>query len=179
MLKIRVGIGILLLVLLINTCSAAGFSLLVNPVDTNFVNPGDSISYEATVSDDMLIVDPDDPSYDQLLSSEDVMFSVSESDKQPGWTYAFAPSTVTLSSPTESKSSILTMTVPADASTGVYYHRVEAKVWNGYSYLFQEPGITQVYVINTDVNSIPEFPSIALPVAAVLGLVLIFGRKRE
>jgi hypothetical protein len=27
--------------------------------------------------------------------------------------------------------------------------------------------------------SIPEFPSIALPVAAVLGLVAVFGRKKE
>lgn len=29
------------------------------------------------------------------------------------------------------------------------------------------------------VNSIPEFPTVALPVAAVLGLVFIFGRKKE
>ncbi len=29
------------------------------------------------------------------------------------------------------------------------------------------------------VDSIPEFPTVALPVAAILGLVFIFGRKKE
>lgn len=29
------------------------------------------------------------------------------------------------------------------------------------------------------VNSIPEFPTVALPVAAILGLVFVFGRKKD
>jgi hypothetical protein len=176
MLKIRVGIGILLLLLLVNTCSASGFSLLVNPVDTKFVNPGDSISYEATVSDDMLISDPDDEFY-SLLSSEDVIFSIKETDKQSGWTYTFDPSTVTLSSPTESKSSILTMKVSDDATPGIYYHTVETKLQN-----MLDPtgiGIAQVYVINTDVTNVPEFPTVAMPMLAILGLVTIFGRRKS
>ncbi|HII80391.1 MAG TPA: PEF-CTERM sorting domain-containing protein [Methanosarcina sp.] len=40
-------------------------------------------------------------------------------------------------------------------------------------------GRATVHVINSDVNNIPEFPSIALPAAAVLGLVAIFGRRKE
>ena len=35
------------------------------------------------------------------------------------------------------------------------------------------------YVLNSPSTSVPEFPSIALPVAACLGLVLILGRKKN
>jgi hypothetical protein len=31
----------------------------------------------------------------------------------------------------------------------------------------------------THVTSVPEFPTVALPIAAVIGLVFIFGRKKE
>ena len=34
-----------------------------------------------------------------------------------------------------------------------------------------------MYIVNTNVT-IPEFPSVAVPVAAVLGLVAIFGRRK-
>jgi hypothetical protein len=33
--------------------------------------------------------------------------------------------------------------------------------------------------VTTHVTTIPEFPTVALPVAAILGLVFIFGRKKE
>lgn len=32
---------------------------------------------------------------------------------------------------------------------------------------------------STTVSNIPEFPTVALPVAAILGLVFIFGRKKD
>lgn len=32
---------------------------------------------------------------------------------------------------------------------------------------------------STNATSVPEFPTVALPVAAILGLVFIFGRKKE
>ena len=38
---------------------------------------------------------------------------------------------------------------------------------------------TQVIDTATLTNEIPEFPSVAVPIAAVLGLVFIFGRKKE
>lgn len=34
-------------------------------------------------------------------------------------------------------------------------------------------------IASRGVSSIPEFPTVALPVAAILGLVFIFGRKKE
>ncbi|KKF99262.1 PEF-CTERM sorting domain-containing protein [Methanosarcina mazei] len=33
--------------------------------------------------------------------------------------------------------------------------------------------------VTTEVTTVPEFPTVALPVAAILGLVFIFGRKKE
>ena len=32
---------------------------------------------------------------------------------------------------------------------------------------------------STNVNFVPEFPTVALPVAAILGLVFVFGRRKE
>jgi hypothetical protein len=169
MLSLRAGIvGILSILLLVNTCSA-GFLLSVNPVDTKFVNPGESISYRATVSDDEM---------DGSLP-EDVKFSVRDTDKRTGWIYTFDYPELTLTSPGESKSSVLTMTVPADESPGIYYHTVETSVWNTIDYEIGEAGITQVYVINTDVTNVPEFPTVAVPMLAILGLVTIFGRRKS
>jgi hypothetical protein len=169
MLNLRVCfVGMFALLLLTNTCSA-GFSLLVNPVDTKFVNPGESISYRATVSDDEL---------DESLP-EDVKFSVHDTDKRAGWTYTFDYPELTLNSPGESKSSVLTMTVPAEESPGVYYYTVETSVWNTIDYEIGEAGITQVYVVNTDVTSVPEFPTVAVPMLAILGIVTIFGRRKS
>jgi hypothetical protein len=34
-------------------------------------------------------------------------------------------------------------------------------------------------VIDNTSTNIPEFPSVAVPVAAILGLVVIFGRKKR
>ncbi|WP_048178134.1 PEF-CTERM sorting domain-containing protein [Methanosarcina sp. MTP4] len=175
--------GILILFLMVNTCSA-GFSLLVSPVDNIYVvSPGESISYNVIVNDSGLIVGIPD------LSSEDVFFSINRTSEcpanidenywSPDWVYTFNPSTVTLDDPTESEISILTLTVPADAAPGYYYHPVEAKVWNAINYFCGEPGIAQVYVTGTDVNNIPEFPTIVVPVIAILGLVTMFGRRNN
>ena len=168
MLKIRVFVGILVLLLLVNTCSATGLTLSVNPLNTVIVKPGDSVSYEAVVIDDQV---------DSSLP-EDVKFSINRTDQRPGWNpdwdYTFIPSEVNLDSPYNSKFSTLTLTVPADSAPGVYYHTVEAKAWNEINYVMGEAGIAQVYVVNTDVNSIPEFPTVAVPVIAILGLVTIF-----
>jgi hypothetical protein len=39
--------------------------------------------------------------------------------------------------------------------------------------------IAYALVIQDPTSSIPEFPSVALPVAAILGLVMIFGRRKN
>ncbi|WP_197082072.1 PEF-CTERM sorting domain-containing protein [Methanosarcina siciliae] len=42
-----------------------------------------------------------------------------------------------------------------------------------------EEGLYQDSVVSRIVRSVPEFPTIALPLAAVIGLVFIFGCKKE
>ena len=115
---------------------------------------------------------------------EDVVFSINRTDKRPGWNpdwdYTFSPSEVRLEDPSDSKSSVLTIEVPADAAPGVYYHTVEAQVWNEFDRtIFGEASIAQVYVVNTDVTNVPEFPTVAVPMLAILGLVTIFGRRKS
>jgi hypothetical protein len=51
----------------------------------------------------------------------------------------------------------------------VYY--TNDKNEDGYEYLY-------LYVLSNNQTNVPEFPSIAIPVAAILGLVVIIGRKK-
>lgn len=182
MTKIGFFIGILVLLLVANTCSAAGLSLSIVPENgTTTVEPGKTISYIATVRDDG-IGDPTDPGFDQNLI-ENVQFSINRTIQgpwsNPNWNYEFVPPTVRLESSNDSKSSTLTLQIPEDVTPGTYYHTVEASAKNQYDEEMELTGRITVNVINTDVNNIPEFPSIALPVAAILGLVAIFGRRKE
>jgi hypothetical protein len=45
----------------------------------------------------------------------------------------------------------------------------------------RDPDCQHVYIAtDTDkITSVPEFPTVALPVAGILGLLLVFGRKKE
>lgn len=41
-------------------------------------------------------------------------------------------------------------------------------------------GSLEIYLLaSTNVTAVPEFPTVALPVAAMLGLLFVFGRKKE
>lgn len=170
----RVGIGIFVLLLLVNTCSAAGLTLSVAAVNgTISVEPGQSISYIATVSDGEIT---------SADLAEDVQFSINrtyqDSYRNPDWSYAFNPSEVRLENEIDSKSSILTLEVPEDATPGTYYHTVEVNARNELDKMFEIRGRIVVDVINTDVNNIPEFPTVAMPMLAILGLVAIIGRRK-
>jgi hypothetical protein len=176
--KIGFFIGIFLLLLLANTCSASGLTLSVLPEDGSIsVEPGQTISYIATVSD--VYIGNTDP-----LLAEDVQFSINRTYQDtwwnPNWNYEFLPSTVRLESGTDSKASTLTLHVPENAIPGTYSHTVEASALNQYDQVIgQTTGRITINVIDTDVTSVPEFPTVALPVAAILGLLFIIGRKKE
>lgn len=176
MVKIGLLFGLLGLLLLANTCSAAGLTLsVVAENGTISVEPGQSIRYIATVSDSEIV---------SADLAEDVRFSINRihqsSYQNPDWSYVFNPSEVRLENEADSKSSILTLEVPEDATPGTYNHTVEVSALNEYDKKIEGyTGRITVEVINTDVNSIPEFPSIALPVVAILGLVSVFGRRKE
>lgn len=171
MVKIGFLFGFLGLLFLVNTCSA-GLTLSVIPENGTYdVTPGETISYIATVIDD------------ETFEAETVSFSINRTYQNdiwnPDWYYVFDPSTVQLADANDSQSSKLTLEVPADATPGTYYHTVQASGRTDFEEMVNITGRATVHVVHSDVNNIPEFPSIALPVAAVLGLVAVFGRKKE
>ncbi|MDI9395492.1 MAG: PEF-CTERM sorting domain-containing protein [Euryarchaeota archaeon] len=171
MVKIGFIFGLLGLLLLANTCSAA--VELDVPVDTKEAAPGTIVRYDLVVS---LGEEPDDTVPYPITE----FFSIEEDDENAGWLYSFSRESVILDLERTTNSSVLEITVPGNAEIGkTYSHTVIA---TGYDSLGDELGIPielDVHVVNTNVNEIPEFPSIALPVAAVLGLVFVFGRRKE
>lgn len=104
---------------------------------------------------------------------------------QPGWTYTFDPDIVGQDIPAgngESKSTVLSVTSPAGTTIGFYEHQINAVVeytvpWFPFPATEFDPEN-----FNTDIQgstSVPEFSTIALPVLSVIGLMLVFGRRRE
>ncbi|HJH29892.1 MAG TPA: PEF-CTERM sorting domain-containing protein [Methanosarcinaceae archaeon] len=173
MLKIRqIIIGIFVAMLLTNISSAA-VELTVTPVDAITVVQGETISYIATVTmTDSIFYPP----------LEEV-FSIEDADKQLGWTYTFDSASVILVNVGDSNSSTLTITVPIDAPTGLYSHTVIATGYDQFGNIIGIPITFPIevdyYDINTDVTPIPEFPTIALPVISVLGIMLLMSRREE
>ncbi|HOW13550.1 PEF-CTERM sorting domain-containing protein [Methanosarcina sp.] len=163
MVKIGFLFGLLSLLLLANTCSAA-VELTVTPVEDENVTAGGTISYLVTVNA------TEDPGFPQIER-----FSIQ--NPQPNWSYIFNPEELTLEKQGDLKTSTLNITVPEYAEVGKTYHVVIADGYNyedlSFTIEHDESGI------NPNVQQVPEFPSIALPVAAVLGLVIVFGRKKE
>jgi hypothetical protein len=173
MLNLRVGIiGIFALLLLVSTCSAE-VDLTVSPVNGNSVAPGGTISY-------YLIVQAND--LGDVLQKE--VFFISDDTKQSGWEYTFDPNNLILTGIGESRS-LLTVKVPDNAEPGTYQHILLADgfaVFGGEDPTIAEP--IEIWVENDETSfntevQIPEFPSVVLPVAAVLGLVAILGRRKS
>ena len=168
MVKIGFIFGLLGLLLLANTCAAVQYQ--VSP-DVKYANPGDTVTYGLTVN-----LTENDLKYPEFLPITEV-FSVD--NKYDNWVYSFSPDTVILDSSRTVNTSVLSVTVPLNATTGYYKHDVNATGYNVDGMQYGFPTSLDIYVVNTNVNNIPEFPSIALPAAAVLGLVAIFGRRKE
>ncbi|WP_440956234.1 PEF-CTERM sorting domain-containing protein [Methanosarcina sp. Mfa9] len=148
-----------------NPCSAA-VSFDVSP-GTKYVQPGGTAIYDLAVFLDT----PLDYTVDYPITEKfaiDLMIS--------DWVYSFSEDSVILDLNRTTNTSVLEITVPFDAVPGNYSHKVTA---TGYDKLGKEidyPSEFDIYVINTNVN-VPEFPTVALPMLAVFGLVAIFGRR--
>jgi hypothetical protein len=160
-------IGLLCLLFLANTCAAVKFD--VAP-DVKYANPGDTVNYGLAVN-----LTADELAYPELLPITEV-FSVD--NERTNWVYSFSKNNVTIDSASPSNTSVLSITVPQDATPGEYRHNVSATGYDKVGKEYGFPTSLDIYVVNTNVQ-VPEFPSIALPVAAVLGMVAIFGRKKE
>lgn len=154
---------------MVNTCSAA---VELNVAEgTKEAAPGSTVSYNLVVS----LEDPIDVTVDYPITEE---FSIDP--MREGWSYFFSRDSVILDSSRTTDTVVLEITVPADATIGeTYSHTVIAKGYDSFGREYGIPLDLDVFVINTDVTNVPEFPSIALPAAAVLGLVAVFGRKKE
>lgn len=94
-----------------------------------------------------------------------------------GWGFDFDPNNYIID-PDSSVYSDLDITVPSDAAVGEYYHTVNA---TAYTPDLEFLGVVQFAVFtNVLTTVIPEFTTIAIPVAAIFGLfVLIRGRKQK
>ena len=75
-----------------------------------------------------------------------------------------------------------TFTVPANLAVYKDIGNIHITLSNsapiGAKYTFTVGG-KHFVVARATVSSVPEFPTVALPVAAILGLVFIFGRRKE
>ena len=169
MLRIRKAILGIFAVMLLANISSAAVELTVTPVDDITVVQGEAISYVTTVTVTELIDFP----------PQSEVFSIEDADKQPDWTYTFDPASVTLVNVGDSGSSTLTITVPIDAPTGLYSHTVIATGYDAFGNMIGVPTEFDFYVINTDVTPVPEFPTVALPVVAVIGMLLLMRRRKE
>lgn len=170
MIRIRKEILGIFAVMLLANISSAAVELTVTPMDGITVVQGETISYVATVT----VTEPID------FPPQEEVFSIEDADKQPDWTYTFDPASVTLENVVgDSGSSTLTITVPIDAPTGLYSHTVIATGYDAFGNMIGVPTEVDIYIINTDVTPIPEFSTIAVPVVAVIGLLLLMRRRKE
>jgi hypothetical protein len=80
----------------------------------------------------------------------------------------FSNPTFTPSSTTATDVEVITLTNTAGVEGASYLVTVSAGAYG-----------VEFGAASRHVDSIPEFPTVALPVAAILGLVFIFGRKKD
>src|SRR3972149_8284185 len=151
--------------------AVAEVDLTIDPINTAFVVQGGSIDYRVTIT----LTEP--------LSDEsnwlDEVFSIL--DKRDGWTYNFVPENVRLlNNSGESRTSILTMTVPETAPVGLYQHTVLA---SGTTELDEfwglVGGVERTYVVSTPVDPIPELNTGILTSIGIFGLLLLTRRNRK
>jgi uncharacterized membrane protein len=147
------------LLLMVGT-AAAGISMDVKPI-TPTVGPGGTATYEVNIS---YFVQPP-PTEHVVLSIDNLI---------PGWTYTFNPNGFDINTG-ESKDSTLSITAPADAQPGTYSHTITATATG------QIGPIPIVEIVTTEIETelIPEFSTIAVPVVAVIGLLLLMRRRKE
>jgi hypothetical protein len=158
--------GLLSLLFMVNTCTAVEFHVMDNL--TKYANPGDTVSFNLSVN----LTDQDkDPAFYPYTENFSIV------NPRLNWVYIFSANNITLDEDSTANTSVLYIQVPSGAS-GAYDHKINFK---SYSSIFgaEAPYLEQnlTIIVNTNIQQVPEFPSIVLPVAAVLGLIAIFGRK--
>jgi hypothetical protein len=67
--------------------------------------------------------------------------------------------------------------ISSSLEPGQYIVRAHYEDWTEMTLIYDDQ--VNLKVIDNTSTNIPEFPSVAVPVAAILGLVVIFGRKKR
>jgi len=153
---IKIWLAAFVLLLMVGTAAAdPGIVMEVIPID-NEVLPGETATYEVNVSYFMT-----------WPSSEHVVLSIDN----PIWSYTFDPAEFDINT-SESKYSTLSIFVPSGAPPGTYNHTVNATAT-------AVPFIIEKVTTTVETSVIPEFTSIAIPVAAIFGLLLLIRRRKQ
>ena len=138
-----------------------GIVMEVIPID-NEVLPGETATYEVNVSYFMT-----------WPSSEHVVLSIDN----PIWGYSFDPGEFDINT-SESKYSTLSIFVPSDAPPGTYNHTVNATATGLIIPPIPPVIITERVTTTVETTVIPEFSTIAIPAAAIFGLLFFIRRRR-
>lgn len=160
----RLLMALVLLVMAIGTVTAVPITIDVAPID-NEVLPGEDATYTVHVISDSNV-------------AEDIKLYIPEAQKKTGWGYIFTPNDEFTISPYGTVDCTLTISVPGGTSVGSYYHDVNG-IARYYDPDFEEWFEGESAYLDVLTTVIPEFTTIAIPVAAVLGLVFLFNRKRR
>lgn len=164
-------LGILAVLLFANIGSAEIVGLDVIPVGPDFAVQGGTIDYR-------VIVTMNEPVSDGSIWLREV-FSIL--DERVGWTYSFAPTTVTLDNTLgDSREAILTITVPDTASVGTYSHTVGATGTTEFDESMGiEGGMFTTRIIDTPIAPVPELNTGILTSLGMVGLFVISRRFRR
>ena len=173
--KMKLGLMLLVSLITINVASAnPGYYVAVTPISST-VNPGGTATYSVTLS-----------TMDTLTIAEFAELSVIDPNGNPvSWTTTFNENTFLIGPHPAEKTVTLEVSVPPGTPVGEYHMKVKG---DGYLPDFDDPTIPDKYLgsmessdfpITVSVTSIPEFPSVAVPMVAILGIIAIIGRRKE
>lgn len=168
--KLKTFLLFFVVILTINTATA-GFNIDVTSSD-NSVSPGGTARYAVAINP-----------IESLDITEYVNIMVNDSSGNPiSWDNRFSknmfPIGPYVDGITDGDTVNLEIDVPAGTPAGVYYMKITG---NGYYDNFIDPDFiaeSDEIPIYVDVQ-IPEFPTIAMPIISVLGLVFLMSRRKE
>ncbi len=157
--------------LVIANISMAEVELTVTPDYGTIVLQGGTINYTGTVSMTEKMVNP---ITGEIIPQEEV-FSIDETDKQQGWTYAFDPENVVLENVGDKRTSKLTINVSKEATPGNYEHTVLATGSDG---VILDAEVDP-YIINMAVAPVPELSTVILTSTGLFGIFVARRRSRR
>jgi hypothetical protein len=162
--SILLGLAAFILLLMVGTTAAdPGIVMKVTPIDSE-VLPDETATYEVNVSYFMA-----------YPATEHVVLSIDNAI----WSYTYDLAEFDISTG-ESKYSTLSIDVPSSAPTGTYLHTVNATATGEIVIPPMTPITIKEDVITTvETTVIPEFTTIAIPAAAIFGLVLLIRRRKQ